>query len=81
METYYTKGTCSIKIDFEVKDGVLTHVEFLGGCPGNTKGVAKLCIGRKIDDVIALLSGIPCRNGTSCPDQLAKALKEYKETH
>ena len=79
MQTYYTKGTCSVKIDFEVKDGVLTHVEFFGGCPGNTKGVAKLCIGRTVDDVIALLSGIPCRNGTSCPDQLARALKEYKE--
>ena len=81
METYKTHGTCSWSIDFEVKNDVLTAVKFNGGCPGNTAGVAKLAVGRKVDEVIALLEGIPCRNGTSCPDQLARALKEYKQTH
>ena len=53
----------------------MTKCEFVGGCPGNTRGVAKLAIGRKVEDVITLLKGIQCRNGTSCPDQLARALE------
>ena len=76
MTTYKTTGTCSQAINYEVEDGVVTHCEFVGGCPGNTKGVAKLVVGRKVEDVIALLKGIPCRNGTSCPDQLARALEQ-----
>lgn len=80
MEKYTTRGTCSRQIQFNVsKDGVLTAVNFLGGCPGNTQAVAKLVEGKKIDDVIALLKGINCRAGTSCPDQLATALLKYKE--
>ena len=75
MTTYKTTGTCSRAINYEVENGVVTKCEFEGGCPGNTKGVAKLVIGRKVEDVIALLKGIPCRNGTSCPDQLARALE------
>ena len=75
MKTYTTQGTCSRAIEFKVTDGVLTACRFVGGCPGNTVGVAKLAIGRKVEDVIALLKGIPCRNGTSCPDQLARALE------
>ena len=78
MTTYKTTGTCSRTINFEVVDGVVTKCEFVGGCPGNTQGVAKLAIGRKVDDVIALLKGIQCRNGTSCPDQLARALEQTK---
>ena len=57
-------------------DGVVTACEIVGGCPGNTQGVAKLVVGRKVDDVIAMLKGIQCRNGTSCPDQLARALEK-----
>lgn len=75
MTTYQTTGTCSRAINFEVADGVLTKCEFVGGCPGNTQGVATLAVGRKVEEVIKLLKGIPCRNGTSCPDQLARALE------
>ena len=77
MMTYKTTGTCSRAINYEVEDGVVTRCEFMGGCPGNTKGVAKLVIGRKVEDVVALLKDIQCRNGTSCPDQLARALEQY----
>ena len=75
MKTYRTRGTCSQAINYEVQDGVVTACQFVGGCPGNTQGVAKLVIGRKVEDVIAMLKGIQCRNGTSCPDQLARALE------
>ena len=81
MEEFKTHGTCSRKIYFNVNDDVIDYVEFVGGCKGNTQGVAKLCLGRKVDDVIGLLEGIPCRGNTSCPDQLAQALKEYKANH
>lgn len=80
MYSYKTTGTCSREILFDVKDGKLTEVKFIRGCAGNTQGVAKLAEGRDIDEVIALLSGIQCRNGTSCPDQLARALREYKKS-
>ena len=53
----------------------VTACEIVGGCPGNARGIAKLILGRKATDVIATLKGIPCRNGTSCPDQLARALE------
>ena len=75
MKTYNTQGTCSRAIEYEVANGVLTACRFIGGCPGNTVGVAKLAVGRKVEEVISLLKGIPCRNGTSCPDQLARALE------
>lgn len=81
METYKTSGVCSRTIDFEVENGIIKEVKFNGGCLGNTQGVARLVKGRSIDEVISLLEGVQCRNGTSCPDQLAKALKQYKETH
>lgn len=76
--TYRTQGTCSRAITFEIdNDGVVTSVEFDGGCPGNTFGLSQLCKGRKASDLIAQLSGIDCRaRGTSCPDQLAKALTQ-----
>lgn len=76
--TYRTFGTCAYQITFDVEDDKVKNVKFHGGCVGNTQGVAKLVEGRNIDEVIKLLSGIKCRNGTSCPDQLAKALIQYK---
>ena len=78
MMTYRTFGTCSYQITFDVENDLVKNVKFYGGCTGNTQGVAKLVEGRNIDEVISLLSGIKCRNGTSCPDQLAKALIQYK---
>ena len=75
--TYTTSGTCSKEIHIEVDDGIIKEVKFLGGCPGNTQGVAKLCIGRSVNEVIDLLEGIKCgMRPTSCPDQLSKALKK-----
>ena len=75
MKRFETRGVCSREIQYEVVDGVVTACRFVGGCPGNTQGVAKLAVGRKVEDVISLLKGIECRNGTSCPDQLARALE------
>jgi uncharacterized protein (TIGR03905 family) len=77
METYITRGTCSRKINFEVENGKIKSCEFVGGCTGNTQGIAKLVVGMDIEDVIARTEGIQCRAGTSCPDQLAKALTQY----
>jgi len=80
MYEYKTRGTCTHTIKFEVQDNKLTHIELIGGCPGNTQGVARLAKGRDIDELIGLIDGIQCGSrGTSCPDQLAKALKAYKE--
>ena len=78
MEKYKTHGTCSVEIQFEVDNDIVKNVKFIGGCRGNTAGVAKLAEGRNIDELINTLSGIDCRGGTSCPDQLAKALQNYK---
>ncbi|MCI8822867.1 MAG: TIGR03905 family TSCPD domain-containing protein [Lachnospiraceae bacterium] len=76
---YKTKGTCSQAINVEVENGVITFVQFVGGCAGNTEGIAKLVTGMKADDVIRKLEGTPCGNRpTSCPDQLARALKQLK---
>ena len=78
--TYKTKGVCSSTITFEVEDDVVKSVEFYGGCNGNLKGIASLVVGMKTDDVIERLEGIRCGfKSTSCPDQLAKALKTAKE--
>ena len=77
--TYKTSGTCSREIKFSVEDGIVTKVQFVGGCPGNTLGVATLCVGKTVDEVISKLEGIKCGyKPTSCPDQLAKALKQAK---
>ena len=74
---YKTKGTCSQRIFFEIEDGKLVNVQFVGGCNGNLKGIASLVEGMKVEDVISRLEGICCgMKATSCPDQLAKALKE-----
>lgn len=76
MYTYQTKGVCSQKIQFDIQDGKVCHIKFIGGCHGNTQGVAKLAEGMDAQEVIAKLEGINCNGrGTSCPDQLARALK------
>ncbi|MBE5945204.1 MAG: TIGR03905 family TSCPD domain-containing protein [Lachnospiraceae bacterium] len=75
--TYRTKGTCSQTIDFDIVDGKVTNVKFFGGCNGNLQGIAKLVEGMTPEEVIAKLEGIKCGfRPTSCPDQLATALKE-----
>lgn len=79
MESFRTNGTCSKQIIFEVKDNKLTNCKFINGCSGNSQGIARLCFGQDIDYLIERLSGIQCRQGTSCPDQLAKALADFKE--
>ena len=83
MSKYYeysTKGVCSSKIIIEVDRNIITYVEIVGGCPGNSQGICKLCVGMRVDDVIEKLKGIDCRGrGTSCPDQLATALIKLKE--
>lgn len=76
---YQTKGTCSQAIEIEVSDGIIESVKFIGGCSGNTQGVAALVKGMKVDDAIARLKGIRCGlRPTSCPDQLALALESMK---
>lgn len=75
--TYRTHGTCSQAILLDLDGDVIKKVEFIGGCSGNTQGVARLVEGMKAEDAIARLEGIKCGpRPTSCPDQLAKALKE-----
>ena len=77
--SYNTKGVCSRKIEIDVEENTIVGVKFLGGCAGNTQGVAKLLVGMSVDEAISRLEGIKCGfKGTSCPDQLAKALIEYK---
>lgn len=79
--TYTTKGTCSRQIVFDIQDGKVTNVTFLGGCNGNLKGIGALVEGMDIDDIIHRTEGIRCgMKGTSCPDQLAQALKEAKKS-
>lgn len=78
--TYSTKGTCSRAIDIDVNEnGIIEKVSFTGGCSGNTQGVSALVKGMHVDEAISRLSGIKCGpRSTSCPDQLARALQEYK---
>ncbi len=79
--TYKTNGTCSRIIEFEIENDQLRSVAFQGGCNGNLKGIGKLVEGMNIDEVISRLEGIRCGfKSTSCPDQLAAALKEYKNS-
>lgn len=74
---YQPHGVCSRQIIIDVEDGIVNSVKFVGGCSGNTQGVAALAKGMKVNDVIDRLEGIRCDSKpTSCPDQLAKALKE-----
>ena len=74
---YKTKGTCARAVIVDVEDGVITDCEFVGGCSGNTQGVAALVKGMKVEDAVAKIKGIKCgMKSTSCPDQLALALEE-----
>ena len=77
--TYYTKGTCSTRIDIVTNGDIIENVAFYGGCNGNLQGISILVKGMKIDDAIKKLEGITCGfKSTSCPDQLAKALKQLR---
>ena len=77
--SYKTSGVCSRTINIEIEDEIIKSVYFEGGCNGNTKGISALVEGMRVDDVIDRLEGIKCGfKGTSCPDQLAKALKTLK---
>ena len=77
---YKTKGTCSQHILFEIEDNKLKNVQFIGGCNGNLKGISSLVEGMDVDLIIARLEGTTCgMKATSCPDQLAQALKQAKE--
>lgn len=76
---YKTKGTCSQLISFDLVDGKVHNVQFLGGCNGNLKGIGALVEGMDVDQVIERVEGIRCgMKSTSCPDQLAQALKAAK---
>jgi uncharacterized protein (TIGR03905 family) len=77
MATWKPRGTCSVKIDFEVEGGVVTKCSFTRGCTGSLQALSKLVVNRPVNEVISMLEGIQCQNGTSCPDQLARALREY----
>lgn len=79
MYHYKTHGTCSSEIELEIQNGIITHCKFIGGCKGNTQGLARMVIGCKADEAAQRLEGIPCRGNTSCPDQLSKAIHEYHE--
>lgn len=77
---YSPKGVCSRQIEIEVEDGVIVSCKFMGGCSGNTQGICALVKGMKIDDAISRLEGIRCGfRPTSCPDQLAAALKRHNK--
>ena len=79
---YTPKGVCSQKITFEIEDNKVKSVRFYGGCSGNTQGVARLVEGMDVDEAIKRMSVIRCGfKPTSCPDQLAKALSEYQQSH
>ena len=80
MFTYQTRGTCSVAIDLEIdENNKITYCEFHRGCAGNTKGLARMVIGRDADEVRELLRGIPCRGNTSCPDQLSRAIESWQK--
>ena len=74
---YKTRGTCARAVIVDVEDGVITECRFVGGCSGNTQGVASLVKGMKVEEAVAKIKGIKCgMKSTSCPDQLALALEE-----
>lgn len=77
--SYQPKGVCSRQFNFEIEDGVIQSFEAIGGCNGNLKGIGCLLKGRSVDEVIQTLSGVTCgMKPTSCPDQIAQALKNYR---
>jgi len=80
MFSYETSGVCSSKINLEISNNIIETVEFIGGCAGNLSGIGQLVKGLSVDDVINKLNGVDCKGkGTSCPDQLSKALIEWKK--
>ena len=80
MYSYKTSGVCSSTINLEIINNVVENVEFVGGCAGNLLGIGQLVKGMTVDEVIDKLKGVDCKNrGTSCPDQLSKALLAWKE--
>ena len=79
MYSYKTRGTCSQQILIATEGDTITNVQFIGGCTGNTQGVARLVEGMAVEEAIRRLKGIECRGGTSCPDQLALALIAMQE--
>ena len=83
MEYKFTpQGVCSMKMIFDIENNIINSLKIIGGCPGNTVGVSRLVVGKSVDEVIKMLKGIECgTKGTSCPDQIAEALKEYKKNH
>lgn len=81
MITYSTKGTCSKQIVFDLDAEKRIHnLKFIGGCSGNLQGIARLVEGKPAEEIIPLLKGIRCKQNTSCPDQLARALEEQLKT-
>ena len=78
-KTFATQGSCAKFIDFEVENDLVTAVKFIGGCHGNLQAISRLVAGTSCTEVIELLDGIQCRNGTSCPDQLAQALRQHTQ--
>lgn len=79
MITFIPEGVCAKKIEFDVENNIIKDVTFVGGCPGNLNAISKLVEGMPIEKVIETFKGNICRNGTSCTDQLAKALEKLKE--
>lgn len=80
MYTFKPTGVCAKEIRFDIRDGLLSGTAFTSGCPGNLRGIAKLVEGMPVDEVIGRLKGITCgKKNTSCPDQLCKALEEWKQ--
>lgn len=79
METihYYPQNVCSVEMFIEHENGIIQNVRIVRGCRGNTQGLAALLVGMPLEEAYRRLDGIQCRNGTSCPDQLAKAIKQY----
>ncbi len=76
--SYKTKGVCSRQIEMDIENNVIVDAKFMGGCSGNTQGVAALVIGMTVEEAIKRLRGITCGpKSTSCPDQLAQALEQY----
>ena len=80
--TYMPRGVCSRQMTVEAEDGVITNVQIMGGCDGNLKGIMSLLKGMKVEDAIARMEGIRCgMKATSCPDQLAQALRQLQEAN
>lgn len=77
---YRPKGVCSMRITFDIEEGLVHNVQFTGGCNGNLQGISKLVEGRRAEEIVSAIEGIKCGfKNTSCPDQLAKALKEVMD--